>query len=116
MSKHLIVLGALTLSGCSLLSPPAPTVTPVHLADASQRGFYIECSSMTACFQQANQTCPQGYQETDRRQQTLYSTQYTAGSYDDEKKIYKAGKPYRMANTVHSLTIQCPVDMGITPR
>lgn len=75
MSKHLVLLGALTLSGCSLLSPPAPTVTPVHLADASQRGFYIECSSMTACFQQANQTCPQGYQETDRRQQTLYSTQ-----------------------------------------
>lgn len=116
MSKHLVLFGALTLSGCSLLSPPSPTVTPVNLADASQRGFYIECSSMTACFKQANQTCPQGYKETDRRQQTLYSTQYTAGSYDDEKKVYKAGKPYRMANTVHSLTIQCPVDMGITPR
>jgi hypothetical protein len=116
MSKHLILLGTLTLSGCSLLLPPPPTVTPVHLADASQHGFYIECGSMTACFQQANQTCPQGYKETDRRQQTLYSTQYTAGSYDDEKKVYKAGKPYRMTNTVHSLTIQCPTDLNIAPR
>ncbi|HDZ8845902.1 hypothetical protein ACTG2S_05660 [Aeromonas sp. 82P] len=112
MSKHLVLLGALTLSGCALLSPPAPTVTPVHLADPSLRGFYIECSSMKACFQQANQTCPQGYKETDRRQQTLYSTQYLGGSYDDEKKVYKAAKPYRIANTIHSLTIQCPVTTG----
>ncbi|MFM5803550.1 hypothetical protein ACET6H_12435 [Aeromonas veronii] len=108
MSKHLVLLGALTLSGCALLSPPAPTVTPMLLADASQR----ECSSMKACFQQANQTCPQGYKETDRRQQTLYSTQYLGGSYDDEKKVYMAAKPYRIANTVHSLTIQCPVTTG----
>ncbi|EKP0306459.1 hypothetical protein JGK42_000224 [Aeromonas veronii] len=110
MSKHLVLLGALTLSGSALLSPP--TVTPVHLADTSQCGFYIECSSMKACFQQANQTCPQGYKETDRRQQTLYSTQYLGGSYDDEKKVYKAAKPYCIANTIHSLTIQSPVTTG----
>ena len=58
MSKHLVLLGALTLSGCALLSPPAPTVTPVHLADPSQRGFYIECSSMKACFLQAQPDLP----------------------------------------------------------
>lgn len=93
MSKHLIVLGALTLSGCSLLSPPAPTVTPVHLADASQRGFYIECSSMTACFQQANQTCPQGYKETDRRQQTLYSTQYLGAATTKTRRSTRRPSP-----------------------
>ncbi|HHP5493386.1 TPA: hypothetical protein ACSCYS_003789 [Aeromonas veronii] len=112
MSKHLVLLSALTLSGCALLSSPAPTVTPMLLADTSLRGFYIECSSMNACFQQANQTCPQGYKETDRRQQTLYSTQYRGGSYDKEKKIYQAAKPYSIANTIHSLTIQCPVTTG----
>jgi hypothetical protein len=114
MSKHFIMLGTLALSGCTLLSPPPPTVTPIHLADLSQRGFYIECSSMTACFQQANQTCPQGYRETDRRQQTLYTTQYRGSSYDKEKKVYKSGQPYRIATTVHSLTIQCPVTTPAT--
>lgn len=93
MSKHLVLLGALTLSGCALLSPPAPTVTPVHLADPSQRGFYIECSSMKACFQQANQTCPQGYKETERRQQTLYTTQYLGEAMTRRRKSTKLPSP-----------------------
>ncbi len=113
MSKHLIVLGALTLSGCSLLSP-CPHRYPGAPGRCQPARLLHRVQQHDGLLPAGQPDLPAGLQGDRSPPADALQHPVSGGSYDEDKKVYKAAKPYRVANTVHSLTIQCPVDMGIT--
>ena len=102
MSKYLVLLGALTLSGCA----PA-TVTELTSADSSLQRFQIECSAPDDCQQQASLSCPQGYQETDRSQHTFTNFQMSMGG-TDPMRGFSPSVPQNSTFTIHTFLVQCP--------